>query len=221
MIKSKIQHELISRGVTYKGYALLNYLKDNLFSDLKGADLQRLRPMFFKDAKCVKQAFDELGKAEIIRGVYKSGNISNIEPNIGLILHMCDISSGIKIEKKEVAKRSKSSDIREDIKDILLHYNSHAVLPRPSSPTPLVVSRIDEKLKIYSPEQIKDALDFASTQQWVINKGSEVWMNCGWIMNSIQEFMPGGKYRKGETSVKSEDSIAAKYGLDSSSTIIF
>ena len=222
MIKSKMQHELISRGVTYKGYALLNYLIDNMFLDFKGADLQKLRPMFFKDAKCVKTAFDELENAQIIKGQYKSGNVTNITPNRELIISLSDISSGIKIEKKEVKKASKKIDIGEDIKNILRHYNSYPTLPRPSSPTPLVVSRIEEKLKTYTEDQIKDALDFASQQQWVINKSSEVWMNCGWIMNTIEEFMPGGKYNKSKTTqVKEEESIASKYGLDSSSTIIF
>lgn len=222
MIKSKMQHELISRGVTYKGYALLNYLIDNLFMDFKGADLQKLRPMFFKDAKCVKQAFDELENAEIIKGQYKSGNVFDIQPNRELIVSLSDISSGIKIEKKEVKKSSKKSDIDEAHLDIVKCYNSYATLPRPSTFTPLAKARLEEKLELYSPEQIKEAFGFASKQSWLINKGSEKWCNMAWVIGNIDGFMIGGKYRKSDTSsVKEEESIATKYGLDSSSTIIF
>lgn len=218
--RSKLQHELIRLDVTYKGYALLEYMKDMYFSNVKGADLQRMRPMFFKDAKDVKQAYDELVKAEIISATYSSGNISNLFPNVQKILELSDISSGIKIEKKATTKKSKSSDVPEEILDIVKHYNSFASLPRPSTLTPLAKTRIEDKLRILSPEQIKDGLEFASTVSWLVNKGSEPWCNISWVIQNIDGFIEGGKYRK--DNVSRQDDVVSKYGLDSdNSEILF
>lgn len=219
MIKSKLQHELISRGVSYKGYALLNYLRENMFTDVKGAELQTLRPMFFKDAKCVKQAFDELENAEIIKGQYKSGNIFDIEANRDLILQMSDISSGIKIEKKDVKKKATAKLAPDEVLDIAKHYNSYPTLPRPSTLTPLAISTIQDKLKVYSPEDIKDALTFASEQKWLISKGSATWCNISWVMSNIDGFMVGGKYRKDKDSVSEYTHAYVSY--DDGTEVIF
>lgn len=216
---ARIQSELKSIDVTYKGYELLEYLKKTFFSNLIGADIQRLRPLAFREARDVKQAFDELVNADLISANYDKGNIFDIVPNIEKLILIQDISKGITITKKTATKkRSTKSDIPDDVKDILLHYNSHASLPRPSTPTPLVVQRITDKLAVYSPEQIKDALDLAANAKWLINKGSEVWCNCAWLMNVIEEFMNGGKYFKGSGATTD---TTDKYKLDDDNSEVF
>ena len=218
METAKIQNELLGKGVTFKGYELLKFMKNTFFTPIKGADLQRLRPLVFRESRDVKQAVDELIKAELINANYDKGNISDIFPYVAALMALQDISSGITVTKKVATKKKKADEIPDDVKDILLHYNSHASLPRPSTPTPLVISRIQTKLGIYSPEQIKDALDLAANASWLVNKGSEVWCSAGWVINAIDGFMPGGKYF---SSGKNVDTSLDKYKIEDNNTEVF
>ncbi|MGL5718868.1 MAG: hypothetical protein ACRCX2_38050 [Paraclostridium sp.] len=199
MYIAKIQSELKNNGVTYRGYELLQYLKKTYFQDFRGVDLQRLRPLQFGESKYVKQAFDELVNAQIISGEYKLGVAKNIVPNIAILNSIDDIGVSVTVVKEKKAPAKKSSDIPDAIKDILLHYNSHASLPRPSTPTPLVIGRIEEQLRVHPPESIKLALDVASKATWLVNKGSEKWCNAAWVFNVVHEFMDGGKYYETNT----------------------
>lgn len=196
MLTMKIQNELKSKGVTYRGYELLQYLKDTYFSDVRGSELQKLRPLVFRESRDVKQAFEELTTAMVISGEYKNGVIRGVAPNTQMLLDMANLDAGIVVVKAEPKKKSAKKDIPEDILSIIKYYNEFPELPRPATATPLVVSRIEEKLKFMPVEQIKEAIEFASKQSWLINKGAETWCTMAWVMNVINEFSDGGKYRK-------------------------
>lgn len=202
-------NELIEMSVTYKGYHLLEYLKENYFGDVVGADLQKARPLIFRESRDVKQAFDELVAADLIHGDYDKGNISNPLPNVEKLKSLTDISGGITVVKKATTRKKKTSELPDEITDIIKHYSSYASLPRPSTATPLAIQRIESQLKLFSPEQVKEALTFASEQSWLINKGSENWCNLSWVMNVVHEFAPGGKYRTGASTGVVENKYAS------------
>jgi hypothetical protein len=214
MLTARIQNELKSKGVSYKGYEMLRYLTDTYFTNLKGADLQKLRPLVFREAKDVRQAYDELVSAELISGEWNLGSMKNIVPNTQELLKLSDLGAGITIVKEE--KKEKRIGLPADVADIFKAYNSHQSLPRPSTPTPLAVKRVEDKLKIFSPEQIKDALEFASNAEWLVNKSSEGWCNASWVFNVIDGFMPGGKYNNTSSAPKT----SAFVGVDDDDSII-
>ncbi|MGL5715415.1 MAG: hypothetical protein ACRCX2_20520 [Paraclostridium sp.] len=206
MLTMKIQNELKNKEVTYRGYELLQYLKDTYFSDIKGSELQKLRPLVFKESRDVKQAFEELEKAMLISGEYKNGVIRNVIPNIQILLGIANLDTGIVVVKAEPKKKSVKQEVPEDALSIIKYYNEFPELPRPATATPLVISRIEEKLKFMPVEQIKEAIEFASKQSWLINKGSENWCSMAWVINVINEFSDGGKYRKDSTATTTTES---------------
>lgn len=191
---AKIQNELKNNGVTYRGYELLQYLKKTYFQDFKGVELQRLRPLAFGESKYVKQGFEELINAKVISGEYKNGVAKNIIPNLPILNSLDNIGEVVTVVKDKTPKVKKEKIVPEVVKDIFKHYNSYPALPRPSTMTPLAIDRTVEKLKVYTPEQVKEGISVASEAKWLINKGSEPWCNYAWVINVIEEFMEGGKY---------------------------
>ncbi|MGL5713820.1 MAG: hypothetical protein ACRCX2_12430 [Paraclostridium sp.] len=215
MLTMKIQNELKNKAVTYRGYELLQYLKDTYFSDVRGSELQKLRPLVFKESRDVKQAFEELVGAMLISGEYKNGVIKNVIPNIQILLAMANLDTGIVVVKAEPKKKSVKKEVHEDVLSIIKYYNEFPELPRPATATPLVISRIEEKLKFMPVEQIKEAIEFASKQSWLINKGGENWCSMAWVINVINEFSDGGKYRKDSTGTTTESKYSAMMENDS------
>lgn len=218
MREAKLQNELLSRGASALALVLLNHIIETLSLPIKGADLQKTRPLYFKGSSDLKKAYDELIATGLIKADYKAGNIDNIQIDAIMYREFTDVSGGITVTKvKPQPKKKPIDDIPDEVKDIVLHYNSYALLPRPSTMTPLVISRITEKLKILSPEQLKEAITYASNQQWLVNKAAEPWCNLGWVLGAIDGFCVGGKYRGN----KADDAVNKYKTIDNESTEVF
>lgn len=202
------QAKLINIGVGFRGYIVLNYIKDNFITEsIKGIELQNSNPLFFKNSADVKNAFDELTNSELINAEFNNGNIENIELNYELIRFVYKVEDVI-ISKEKIKKTKKDSIKIESqliavMNDIVSHYNNYSFLPRPSKLTDTNKEVLKSKLNIFSPETIKDAITYVSTQNWVLNKADENWLNMCWILRNIEGFMEGGKYRNNKSNVSS------------------
>lgn len=172
-----------------------------------------MRPLVFSSSRDVKAGIDELIKAELVTAEYSNGNISNIKATDKLFDVIEQDSTITVVKEKKKSKDTPSVD--PAVIAIVKHYNSYDVLPRPSTMTPLAIKRITEKLELYGEDVVMDAITYASTQNWVINKGSEPWMNMSWIMQNLDGFVSGGKYRRNSSQVQdSSTNKYAKYGID-------
>lgn len=196
---NSIQIELMKRGVAVKGYILLIHMKDTFFADIKGAYLQKIQPMFFSSSSDVKAGFEELHNAKIIDGRYDGGNIYDIVPNMETIYQMQNTdTTTIPKVKKRPAKilEEKKEELDDSILNIVKHYQSLELLPRPANLTHLASIKIKALTSKHSVETILEAITFASEQRWLQAKGDETWCNMSWVMTNLESFMAGGKYRK-------------------------
>lgn len=192
-----IQVNLKNMGVSYKGYALLDYLLDRVFVDFKSADIQKERCLFFNSSTEVKDAMEELRKAELIKSYnWDRGSVSDIKPNRELIVNISSIpeTKQIIIKKPKYEMKTKS-EISDSVLTIVKHYNEIDVF-KSTSLTKSIENYANIALEKYTVEQIIEAIDFASNQQWVIGKVDEIWFNLSWILKNIDGFMAGGKYNK-------------------------
>ena len=221
MDKSIVQVNLQNMGVSYKGYALLDYLIGRIFVDFKSADLQKERCLFFSSSSDVKESLDELSKCGLIKSYeWDRGSVSLIKPNRELIVQtlLPPETQKIVIKKAAAATKRVKTEISDNVITIVKHYNGLGVF-RGQSATKTVDNFANAALEKYTLDQIIEAIDFASTQQWVLNKVDQPWFNLAWILKNIDGFMLGGKYNKyGDNS---EEKVENKYIKDSDSSTFF
>lgn len=221
MDKSIVQVNLQNMGVSYKGYALLDYLISRIFVDFKSADLQKERCLFFSSSSDVKESLEELNKCGLIKSYeWDRGSVSLVKPNRELIIKtlLPPETQQIVIKKTTVTTKRVKTEISDSVISIVKHYNELGVF-RGQSATKTVDNFANVALEKYTLDQIIEAIDFASTQQWVLNKVDQPWFNLAWILKNIDGFMLGGKYNKyGE---KNEENVGNKYIKDSDSSTFF
>lgn len=221
MDKSIVQVNLQNMGVSYKGYALLDYLISRIFVDFKSADLQKERCLFFSSSSDVKESLDELNKCGLIKSYeWDRGSVSLVKPNRELIIKtlLPPETQQIVIKKTAATTKRAKTEISDSVISIVKHYNELGVF-RGQSATKTVDNFANAALEKYTLDQIIEAIDFASTQQWVLNKVDQPWFNLAWILKNIDGFMLGGKYNKyGE---KNEENVGNKYIKDSDSSTFF
>ena len=221
MDKSIVQVNLQNMGVSYKGYALLDYLISRIFVDFKSADLQKERCLFFSSSSDVKESLEELNRCGLIKGYeWDRGSVSMVKPNRELIIKtlLPPETQQIVIKKTSATTKRVKTEISDSVISIVKHYNELGVF-RGQSATKTVDNFANAALEKYTLDQIIEAIDFASTQQWVLNKVDQPWFNLAWILKNIDGFMLGGKYNKyGE---KNEENVGNKYIKDSDSSTFF
>lgn len=221
MDKSIVQVNLQNMGVSYKGYALLDYLISRIFVDFKSADLQKERCLFFSSSSDVKESLEELNKCGLIKSYeWDRGSVSLVKPNRELIIKtlLPPETQQIVIKKTSATTKRVKTEISDSVISIVKHYNELGVF-RGQSATKTVDNFANAALEKYTLDQIIEAIDFASTQQWVLNKVDQPWFNLAWILKNIDGFMLGGKYNKyGE---KNEENVGNKYIKDSDSSTFF
>ena len=201
-----IQVNLKNLNVSYRGYELLKYFISHIFCDCKTIDLQKERCLYFSNASEVRDALKELTSCGIITNAkYERGNISEIKPNrelINSIFFSPETKVVIKREQVSLEESKESKEIPDEVMAIVKHHNSIEVFKNCSA-TALVKARVAELMKLYTVEQINEAISFASTQSWVQDKANERWFNLAWLLKKAPDFMAGGKYNKyGNTNNK-------------------
>lgn len=201
MIDRHLQVSAINIGLSYKGLLVLIYLRDHFYiQNIKSIDIQNTYPLFFNSSADTKGGIDELVNNNIITCRWTRGNISNIVIDGETLKGIFDNESLV-INKVVVKKKVTKEDPRVSL--LVSHYNEYPELPKPSTLTANVRAMALAKLELYNEDSIKDAITFASEQQWLTNKADERWCNLLWVLRNIEGFMEGGKYRKGkETSTK-------------------
>lgn len=192
-MNAKLFNELYSRGVSSKGYYLLIAIRDRFLMDIKGADIQKDVPFIFASSNDIKAGYEELVSASIINAVYDRGNISSISINRELIAEITK-EEPVKIKRERKPKEPVSPPEKDPILDIILYYNSFELLPRPASATQLARANVKNAVEQYGENNVMNAIEYASKQQWLIDKGDEIWCSMNWIIRNIGNFMEGGKY---------------------------
>lgn len=197
-----IQAKAVNMGLVLKDLFLLQYFKDQFLytNTFTSSEINKDNPLL--DTKDIKESLERLVDCELVemieewnRGTFK---ISLIPDNIKTLYKIENVE--IKKEKKKKEKKVTYLDNKPEVQNLLNFYGTMVFLPQFAKITERIVAIADEKIQKYSLDDIKDALIYANDQQWLRNKANENWCTFNWIMNKIDEFIPGGKYRKKETT---------------------
>lgn len=194
MINNFAQQNLLNAGVKYRGLFVLLYLRDNFWmKEIKKSDLRNRYPIIFQSYVDIKIGFEELKYAGLIDGFNMDRTVVNEYSFIPEILD--NIFSSTIVTLPKAKKEVNVEEVCNDVADIIKYYNTFDRLPRPANSTANVRNSIKTKLKTLSVETIKDGIEFASTQDWLFNKSEAIWCNLFWVINNIEGFCDGGKYR--------------------------
>lgn len=203
-MRTEVQVAAMNKGLTSKDLILLTYLKENFFlGKVSGINIRNRYPIFFSSSKEISTAFDSLIEKGIVTGEYNRGIITNLS---------FDEQSMIDIffNKDRVIKEKKKTQIIKEegpVTEIIKLYRSFDALPRPAAFSKINIGLTKEALEMYSEDEIRDAISFASTTWFA----TETWRkksfsSYSWFLRNIEGFMEGGKYRK-KVSSRSSSTI--------------
>lgn len=195
---SYLQARAMNLGMSCQDFLVLIYLKNHMYlRKFKGVDICNEYPIFIKSLKNIQDSLSKLQDLEMLEFSWDRGNI-DIQYNIDKFedFFTPDESKIVQIKRVTPTKKNKVGDFNDDENEIIQYYKTIQTLPRVISMTPKRVFALRDALSKYSKDEIKEALLFASQQQWLINKTDEIWCDMSWILNKIGDFMSGGKYNK-------------------------
>lgn len=203
-MNSVLQAKCKNLGLNLKDLFILEYLKNKyiFFDEFKSSDIINENPLL--ETPDIKSALEKLEDCGLIymdkewdRGTF------SISFGIEKMIELYKIEDvEIKKEKKKTVKKQQQ-EVSDEVKLILDEYNK-TDMPS-ASLTDRRKKAINSALSKYKVEDIVDAMKYACSQRWVLDKSSEKWMDLAWILTRIDEFMEGGKYRKKQD--KKQDSI--------------
>lgn len=204
-MNSVLQAKCKNLGLNLKDLFILEYLKNKYIfvEEFKSSDIISENPLL--ETADIKSALEKLEDCGLIymdkewdRGIF------TISFGLEKMLDLYKIEDvEIKKEKKKTVKKQQQ-EVSEEVKLILEEYNK-TDMPS-ASLTDRRKKAINSALLKYKVEDIVDAMKYACSQRWVLDKSSEKWMDLAWILTRIDEFMSGGKYRK-KQEVKQESII--------------
>lgn len=204
-MNSVLQAKCKNLGLNLKDLFILEYLKNKYIfvEEFKSSDIISENPLL--ETADIKSALEKLEDCGLIymdkewdRGIFA------ISFGLEKMLDLYKIEDvEIKKEKKKTVKKQQQ-EVSEEVKLILEEYNK-TDMPS-ASLTDRRKKAINSALLKYKVEDIVDAMKYACSQRWVLDKSSEKWMDLAWILTRIDEFMSGGKYRK-KQEVKQESII--------------
>ena len=193
-----LQIRAMNLGMNYQDFIVLIYLKEHMYmNDFKYQELFNDYPLFLGRSKDVSDALSILSKLEFISYDWNKGKFS-VEYNTDKFVEFFtpDKEQVIKIVRPTNTLKQKEDMFNKKELDIIDYYKDLPTLPKVVSMTPRRISALKNAIENYSIDDIKDALLFASKQQWLIDKTGEQWCDMSWILNKISDFMPNGKYNK-------------------------
>lgn len=195
MFNNRIQANLINHGLSFQEIALLYYFTTTFCKDCNCVNIIVEMPMYFKDAADIKKSLENLSKIDFMSFQYNRGKISQVSINNGLISSIIEFDKAIKIERKST--KSKTENIAtEAMKEIRDWYSSFDGLPKPCNLTKNNIEILEKKLSNLSVEDIKEAIEYAANQEWLVSYSEKSWCNFTWVIDRIDDFMVGGKYRR-------------------------
>ena len=164
---------------------------------LKSSDIQKETPIFVTSARELKTALEKLRELDFIQYAWDKGDI-DIQYNIEKFKDFFTIEDVI--VQKETAKKTTriNNNYTPEILEIKDYYQSLKTLPEIKTITPRRLLAIQNALQRFSIDEIKNAMLFASKQEWLIKRSQEQWCDMAWILERIEDFMDGGKYKKKE-----------------------
>lgn len=204
-MNSVLQAKCKNLGLNLKDLFILEYLKSKYIfvEEFKSSDIVNENPLL--ETPDIKSALEKLEDCGLIymdkewdRGAF---SISFVIEKMIELYKIEDVE--IKKEKKKTVKKQQQ-EVSDEVKLILDEYNK-TDMPS-ASLTDRRKKAINSALSKYKVEDIVDAMRYACSQRWVLDKSSEKWMDLAWILTRIDEFMEGGKYRK-KQEVKQESII--------------
>lgn len=193
-----LQIRAMNLGMNYQDFIVLIYLKEHMYmNDFKYQELFNDYPLFLGRSKDVSDALNILSKLEFISYDWNKGKFS-VEYNTDKFVEFFtpDKEQVIKIVRPTNTLKQKEDMFNKKELDIIDYYKDLPTLPKVVSMTPRRISALKNAIENYSIDDIKNALLFASKQQWLIDKTGEQWCDMAWILNKISDFMPNGKYNK-------------------------
>lgn len=182
----------------YQDFLVLLYLKNHMYlNDFKYADIFNEYPIFLGKSKDVSDALKVLSELEFLSFEWDKGKFSvNYNVNKFIEFFTPEKEQIIKIKRETKSPKEVKTEFNKKELDIINYYKELQTLPKIITMTPKRIFALKNALEHYNVSEIKDALLFASKQQWLINKTGEQWCDMSWILNKIYEFMPNGKYNK-------------------------
>lgn len=205
-MNSVLQAKCKNLGLNLKDLFILEYLKNKYIfvEEFKSSDIISENPLL--ETADIKSALEKLEDCGLIymdkewdRGIFA------ISFGLEKMLDLYKIEDvEIKKEKKKTVKKQQQ-EVSEEVKLILEEYNK-TDMPS-ASLTDRRKKAINSALLKYKVEDIVDAMKYACSQRWVLDKSSEKWMDLAWILTRIDEFMSGGKYRKKQEESKRNSAI--------------
>lgn len=215
-MENYLQVKAINLGMNYKDFLVLYYLKNHMYLlDFKSSDIYNEYPIFLKSSSDIYDSLKKLKELEFIDYSWNKGKF-NVCYNVD------NFSKFFTPDKEDVIKIKRTAPIKiqdtgfdKKENDIIEYYKTLQTLPKCVTMTPIRISALKNALSKYDVEQIKEALLYASKQEWLISKTGEQWCDMSWILKKISDFMSGGKYNKGE--IKSASDIL---GVKSSAVYI-
>lgn len=203
-MNSVLQAKCKNLGLNLKDLFILEYLKSKYIfvEEFKSSDIVNENPLL--ETPDIKSALEKLEDCGLIY-MDKEWDRGTFSISFGLekMIDLYKIEDvEIKKEKKKTVKKQQQ-EVPDEVKLILDEYNK-TDMPS-ASLTDRRKKAINSVLSKYKVEDIVDAMKYACSQRWVLDKSSEKWMDLAWILTRIDEFMEGGKYRKKQD--KKQDSI--------------
>ena len=197
MFDNYLQIRAMNIGMSYQDFILLIYLREHMYlTNMKCVDIYNTYPIFLKTSKNVQDSLEKLNSLDFIEHVWDKGQIS-------ILYNVDKFTEFFTPEKDKVIKIKRPTQVKnnaslfsDEENEIIEYYKTLQTLPKVVSMTPKRILSLQNALSEYSVDNIKEALLFASKQQWLVSKSDERWCDMSWILDKISEFMSGGKYNK-------------------------
>lgn len=204
-----VQAKAINLGLSLKDLLLMIYIKDTFIYKeyFVSAEIINDNPIIFASASEIKKSIEILETTGIINLLeWNKGKFKiEVDKNMVRDLFALELVELKKADRTVIRKKVEKKENPEEWQIIIDYYNSFDVMPVCKSVTTRREKALKEALSKHSIDDIKNAIEYALRQHWVLNKKDEGWMDIAWILNKTEDFLEGGQYRKNETKTKASN----------------
>lgn len=197
MIPVHIQLNAVNNGLSIFELVTLDVLLKAI-NEISEAEIKNSLPFFFSTTLHVRKVVAALEEKDYVEILDKVDTLYHYKLNVSKVKDVYATNTKIKVKQVKVST-TKDEPINE-YKNIYSSYNTSGL--RKIRVNIGTDNLIKKHLETYTLEQIEDAMRFAVTQQWIINKAGENWCNINWILGKLNEFMEGGKYNRNRDLIK-------------------
>ena len=191
-----IQAKCKELGMSYKDMALLEYIRRTyIYTDeYHTSDIYNDNILCFNSSTDVKESLEKIEEC----GLWAISSYTRGKFTLDInkeVLKGVYTNESVVVVKRQKKEKVKGELLSPEENDIIEYYKTFDVFPKLSSLTQRRKVALNDSLSKYSVSDIKDALLYASEQEWLKRHLGALWYDFGWLLINIDKFMEGGKYR--------------------------